>query len=112
MSEHTTDPNDERLTHGSDTTPQPQAPVYLILSEAERKAGFVRPVRRTYVHSRRTADSSIEPCGMSTRMSQAIAETYARDPHFYGATYCVSCGMHLPVNQFTWLDNPDELVGS
>ena len=40
-----------------------------------------------------------------------IAETYARDPKFYGGTYCVSCRMHRPVAEFTW-DGTDQRVGS
>lgn len=46
----TSDPNDPRLTHGADTEPTDQAPVYLVLSEEERAKGFVRPLRRSYVH--------------------------------------------------------------
>lgn len=26
----------------------------------------------------------------------------ARDPHFYNATFCVSCNKHLPVAEFVW----------
>ena len=94
----TTDPKDPRLTHGADSEPVPQAETYLVLSEEERAKGFVRPVRSSYVHVRGAA------CGGVTRMAQAIAETYARDPWFYGATYCVRCGMHLPVSEFDWTD--------
>lgn len=101
MSE-TTDPTDPRLGHGSNTKPVPQNEAYLVLSEKERKAGFVRPVRRSYVH---------DACGTVTTMSQAIAETYARDPRFYGSTYCVRCQMHRPVAEFTW-DGTTERVGS
>lgn len=64
---------------------------YWVLSEEERAKGFVRPVRLTYVH---------EKCGVSTRMAQAIAETYARDPKFYGATFCVACRNHFQVGEF------------
>lgn len=94
----TTDPTDPELTRGIDTQPVEQAKKYLVLSEEERAKGFVRPVRRTYVH---------EKCGVATTMSQSIAETYARDPHFYGGTYCVGCRMHLPVGEhgeFVWDD--------
>lgn len=53
-------------------------------------------------------------CGQVTTMGQAIAETYARDPKFYGSTYCVYCGKHLRVGQdgeFVW--EPDgSRVGS
>lgn len=43
-------------------------------------------------------------CGQTTTMGHAIAETYARDPSFYGGTYCVTCSMHKPVAEFVWLD--------
>lgn len=97
MSE-TTDPADPRLTHGADDQPVEQAEVYLVLSAEERAKGFVRPVRRSYVH---------QPCGSVTTMSQAIAETYARNPGFYGSTYCATCRKHRPVGpdgEFTWED--------
>lgn len=98
----TTDPNDPDLTRGVDDTPTQQAKKYLVLSEEERAKGFVRPVRRSYRHSH---------CGVVTTMSQSIAETYARDPKFYGATYCCACRMHKPVSEFTWIDDNTE-VGS
>lgn len=43
-------------------------------------------------------------CGTFTRMGNALAETYARDPKFYGGTYCVGCGTHYPVAEFVWED--------
>ena len=98
----TTDPNDPRLTRGSDDKPVDQAEAYLVLSEEERAKGFVRPYRDTYLH---------KTCGTTTRMGQAIAETYARDPKFYGGTYCVHCRMHRPVGEFVW-DGTEEVVGS
>ena len=50
-------------------------------------------------------------CGSVTSMGDALAETYARDPHFYGSTYCVLCSRHLPVGEFVW--EPDgSVVGS
>ncbi|MEO6115993.1 MAG: hypothetical protein ABIP33_06375 [Pseudolysinimonas sp.] len=104
-----TDPTDPRLGHGADDHPVPQQKAYLILSAEERAKGFIRPLRRSYVHSRNV--DGITACGAVTRMSQAIAETYARQPDFYGATYCVSCGMHHPVACFTW-DGTNELIGS
>lgn len=94
----TTDPNDPRLGRGVDKDPEGMNDVYLVLSDEERAKGFVRPVRRCYVH---------ETCGGETRMGQAIAETYARNPSFYGATYCVHCQMHKPVGEhgeFVWDD--------
>jgi hypothetical protein len=104
----TDDPRDPRLTHGVDSVggpPRSQADVYLVLSEEERTAGFVRPVRRSYVH---------ETCGGLTTMGLALAETYARDPKFYGATYCAICGKHRPVGadgEFIW-DGTTEKVGT
>ena len=44
-------------------------------------------------------------CNTTTTMSQSIAETYARDPRFYGGTFCVACGKHLPVDHFVWEDD-------
>lgn len=78
--------------------PDGQQKAYVVLSEDERAKGFVRPVRRTYVH---------EKCGVATTMSQSIAETYARQPDFYDGTFCVGCGKHFPVGadgQFIWDD--------
>lgn len=98
MSGTTDDRNDPRLTHGADTEPVPQAPVYLVLSDEERRRGFVRPVRIAYVHT---------VCGAVTRMSLSIAETYATEPGFYGATYCCRCQKHRPVGEdgeFEWVD--------
>ena len=97
----TTNADDPDLTHGTDETPRPQAKKYLVLSEAERMKGFVRPVRRTYRHT---------ICGVNTTMAVALAETYARDPTFYGGTYCVECQKHRPVAEFVWLDG--SVVGS
>jgi hypothetical protein len=99
---HTDDPLDPRLTHGLDDAPVEQAEVYLVLSDEERAQGFVRPVRRTYLHL---------TCGAATTMSVALAETYARDPGFYSGTYCVACRMHRSVDEFVW-DGTTERVGS
>jgi hypothetical protein len=78
---------------------------YWVLSDAERAKGFVRPVRSAYKHL---------TCGTVTTMGPALAETYARDPKFYGATMCVCCGSHYPVGehgQFVW-EGTDEKVGT
>lgn len=97
----TTDPSDPRLGHGSDDEPGPQNEVYLVLSDDERAQGFIRPVRASYIHNN---------CGMVTTMGKAIAETYARNPKFYGSTYCSICKMHRPVSEFVWFDGSQ--VGS
>ena len=152
---YTTDPNDPRLCHGTDDEPGPQCEVYLILSEEERAKGFVRPVRRVYVHAGKTMshykgiyrmltedeqkefpdkkyvavltvmtkedgsflggtyvtqeeldayqnNERVGGCGYQTWMSDELAETYARDPKFYGSTYCHYCRKHLPVGEFVW----------
>lgn len=71
---------------------------YIVLTDEERARGFVRPVRASYRHV---------TCGAVTTMGPRIAETYARDPSFYGRTMCVSCGAHFPVGadgEFEWAD--------
>lgn len=125
---------------------------YIVLTEAERANGFVRPVRRSYKHvnvprignplrdltpeeherydrfgyvkfetyveppgacdgrywTQAQLDAIGKGCGTVTTMGQALAETYARDPSFYGATYCCGCNKHLPVGaggEFDW--HPD-----
>lgn len=98
----TTDRNDPRLGHGVDTEKIPQHEVYLVLSEEERAKGFIRPLHRAYVH---------KTCGTKTTMGLALCETYARDPKFYGATYCCGCSKHLPVSEFIW-DGTNDEVGS
>lgn len=99
----TSDRKDPRLTHGTDDSPVPQAEVYLVLSDEELAKGFVRPVRRSYIH--------VDGCGARTTMGLALCETYARDPKFYGATYCASCSMHRPVAEFRWAED-GAVVGS
>lgn len=136
--------------------PNGQQRDYVILSDEERARGFVRPVRRNYVHvgplgpqyplrdlteeekkqysefgyikyeayppdkgptgcywTQARLDKIGKGCGTRTTMSLEIAETYARDPHFYGGTFCCGCGKHLPVGpagEFVW-DGTDERVG-
>jgi hypothetical protein len=102
MADLTTDPDDPRLTHGVDSKPVSQAEVYLVLSEEERAKGFVRPYRDAYKH---------KDCGTVTTMGRALSETYARDPKFYGSTYCCHCQMHRSVADFTWTKD-GEVVGS
>lgn len=99
----TTDPTDPRLKrYTGPEAPAKQNDVYLVLSDEERARGFVRPVRCSYQHAK---------CGSVTTMGLALAETYARQPSFYGATYCCACRAHFPVAEFVW-DGTTELVGS
>lgn len=100
--------NDMQLTSGApvpddnnhvELKPNGQQKDYVVLTPDERAKGFVRPVRRTYVHQK---------CGAATTMSQSIAETYARKPNFYGGTFCVACGAHFTFGtvdgDFVWDD--------
>jgi len=75
---------------------------YIVLTPEERDKGFVRPLRQVYTH---------KTCGQDTRMSLAIAETYARDPYFYSGTFCCTCGLHLPLKEFVW-KGTNQNVGS
>ncbi len=87
---------------------------YIVLCEDERRKGFVRPYRDSYKHVGRLddivndagdvalKDHRLGGCGSVTTMGRALSETYARDPGFYGATFCVTCNKHLPVAEFVW----------
>lgn len=95
MSGTTDNPDDPRLKRGIDAAPVSQNEVYLVLSQEEIAKGFVRPFRDSYKH---------KTCGTVTKMGRIIAETYARDPGFYGATFCVACSKHRPLSEFVWHD--------
>ena len=44
-------------------------------------------------------------CGVVTRMPLVCAETYARQPGYYGSTFCCGCRTYLPVGadgEFVW----------
>ena len=105
------DRSKQTLTDGSPVTPDHreinpatgQQKGYVVLSEDERAKGFVRPVRRSYLH---------KTCGSVTTMGRALAETYARDPRFYSGTFCATCRAHFPLDQFVWDDGSNERVGS
>lgn len=91
---------------------------YIVLCEEERQKGFVRPYRDAYKHIGRLetiiSDGREKPdqphehqhrvggCGTVTTMGRALSETYARDPLFYGSTFCVRCNAHFPVAEFVW----------
>lgn len=103
----TSDRNDPGLRERDETGMQK---AYLVLSDEERAKGFVRPLRTSYVHER---------CGGLTTMAEPIAETYARRPDFYGATFCATCRDHYPVGaegEFLWADaggnRTEEKVGT
>lgn len=53
-------------------------------------------------------------CRQVTTMVLALAETYARDPGFYGGTFCAACCAHFPVGEhgeFVW-EGTNERVGT
>ena len=54
----------------------------------------VRPYRDTVTHT----------CGVATRMPSKCAETYQRNPKFYGTNFCVGCHDYFPVAEFKWND--------
>jgi hypothetical protein len=100
----TTDRNDPALRQ---IQPDGQQASYLVLSEEERKKGFVRPVRHKYIHLK---------CGGVTSMGQALSETFAHSPRFYTGTYCAICMAHFDLFtddgwQFLW-DHDGDPVGS
>lgn len=156
----TTDRNDPNLNEKKENG---QNESYLVLTEEERVKGYVRPLRRSYVHKGRDLTENeveileepyqadepdgrlyvatyvalkdeygipkgwgyltqkeleqymenghIRGCGSVTTIGHEIAETYAVDPEFYGATYCVGCRDHININEFVW-EGTDEKVGS
>lgn len=93
---------EEEMPDYRETGVDGQQKAYVVLTLEERAKGFVRPVRRVYVH---------EKCGAVTTMGLALSETYARDPSFYGATFCCNCRGHFPVAEFKW-EGTNEKVGS
>ncbi len=95
---------------------------YIVLTEEERSKGYIRPVRYSYVHVGDFKDfhnhesghewkQRYGGCGAITKMSQPIAETYARDPGFYDGTFCIGCKTHFPLVEFVW-EGTEEQVGS
>lgn len=70
--------------------------------EGECSSPFLTVDQPEYAEIRRSHRKG--GCGKITTMGRALAETYARDPKFYGATFCVHCNRHLPVAEFTWYE--------
>lgn len=93
---------DEHKAAVGDTKANGQHEDYWVLSAEETSKGYTRPYRTSYVHS---------ICGTKTTMSGKISATYARNPKFYGRTFCCGCGLHFPVAEFLW-DGTEESVGS
>lgn len=103
------EPVPEDRSH-TELKPNGQQRDYVVLTPEERAKGFVKPLRRSYIHAFPSETNRQVGCGGETKMGQAIAETYARDPRFYSGTFCVHCAKHFPLNQFIW-DGGGELNG-
>lgn len=78
----------------------------------EEKSPLVgRYIKQNELDAINNNKSHIGGCGTLTKMGVALSETYARDPKFYGATFCCGCNKHLPVEEFIW-DVDGETLGS
>lgn len=139
--EHDTDPSPKLCTTSGESVEKVRAEQtevtgqhkgYIVLCPDERAKGFVRPYRDAYQHAGQsrcrdcgatqgstTCNASGFACIMErhggcntvTTMGRALSETYARDPKFYGATFCCNCNRHLPVAEFVWTADRQQ-VGS
>lgn len=99
--------------------PQPKYPLRGLTEEEEQRYGDYYAAFEEYPDdgsakvgrfwTQREIDNN--GCKTITTMDRSIAETYAREPKFYGKTFCSHCGVHLPVEEFVW-HGTDELVGS
>lgn len=86
-----------------DLTPEEQ--------ERHRESGYVKyeayPKGDTGVLGRFWTQAQLDRkgCGAVTTMGLELCQTYARNPKFYGSTYCTTCQMHRPVNEFAWVED-------
>lgn len=98
---------------------RPKYPIRDLTKEEKiRYAGYsyvkveVYPDSESPVTGRFWTDKDLKSgCGTITTMSRDIAETYARQPDYYGATMCVHCRAHFPVGkdgEFVWMDGDRE----
>jgi len=88
-------PDNGNSTPDETLLPDGQKADHWVLSPEERQNGWVRPYRESYVHN---------TCGTQTRMPKACAETYAKNPKYYGSTFCCGCRTYFSVTQFEWED--------
>jgi len=54
---------------------------------------YAAPIRRKYIH---------KSCGVVTKIGLDIAETYAKNPNYYGRTFCCGCKDYFNVGDFYW----------
>lgn len=73
--------------------------------------GYVKfetyPVERRPLLGRYLTEEEVfnkNACNRITTIHEKIARTYAKDPNFYSATYCVHCKKHRPLNEFIWIE--------
>lgn len=103
--------------------PGPQHPLRDLTPEEEarwgREHGYVKfeeypqpQARGGRFWTQERLDKIGKGCGVVTTMGQALAETWARDIGFYSGTFCCGCGTHLPVEEFVWLDDPNQRLGT
>lgn len=118
----TTDGRTVAEARASQTNATGQHPSYIVLCPDERAKGFTRPYRDAYRHVghlEQLVDDNgndshqvrLGGCNTETKMGKALSETYARDPNFYSHTFCVRCNRHLPVAEFVWTADGQQ-VGS
>lgn len=109
-----------RLSYIHAGAPAPQYPLYELTDEQKARFGGDFAKYEKYPDGQSTVgrywtqselDNVGKGCGTITSMGKAIAETYARNPHFYGYTYCAHCQKHLSVKEFVWVDD-GTIVGS
>ena len=105
----------------------PKGPMFplrdLTAEEAETHAGYGYAKYEEYPDSYREENNTTalghfwtqaqldlanKVCGGKTTMGVVLAETYARDPWYYSATYCAVCHMHRPLVEFVWDDGSDQ----
>lgn len=58
-----------------------------------------------HIWSQADLDKVGKGCGVRTTIPRSIAETYAREPGYYGSTFCCGCGDYFPVGrdgEFVW----------
>lgn len=98
---------------------QPTGPTRELTAEEQERYGtfgyvlFEKyPPERSPVNGRYWTQEQLDrkACQGTTTMGRMLSETYARDPKFYGSTYCVHCQMHRPIGEFRWVDG--SIVGS
>ena len=70
------------------------------LTEKERAAGLLRPLRRAYMHS---------ACMSVTSPNEEVSLEMAKEPLKYSTTYCVRCGMYRPMSEFKWVEDGKEV---